>query len=180
VSGINNPSPPVDPDKLAEAIVKGFSHVFNWRSGISAALLASSEYAMLSLIEDAPRAIKFATLVAPLAAFLTIQFETRLRKIHVDLYPTILVLLTAGYFFFGAWVYFAAPYSHVATPDLAAANQKLATAKIPPQDSALSIANIVTPMQKQIDHLGAKLAAAGGAQPQPQPGFRAESGQVGA
>jgi hypothetical protein len=103
MSGLNNPSPPIDPDALARALARALGEVFSWRGAACAALLGLAEAAMWSLVEDAPGAVKFATLVAPLLAFLTIQFEARLRQIHVDLYPGILVGLTVLYLGFGAW-----------------------------------------------------------------------------
>lgn len=95
---------------IAEAISGAIRHVFTWKNAFSAACLAASEYAMLSLIEDAPRSIKLATLIVPLLAFLTIQFEARLRKIHNDVYPIILVLLLVGYVGFGSYIIFLTPY----------------------------------------------------------------------
>jgi hypothetical protein len=113
-SGIS--SPPPSADAIGRAVADALVHVFSWKNAFSAAFLAASEYAMLSLIEDAPRAIKLATFIAPLAAFLTIQFEKRLRAVHVDLYPAVLVFICVSYVALGGYVYFLSPYREAAPP----------------------------------------------------------------
>jgi hypothetical protein len=94
---------------IAAAIASVIGHVFTIKNAICAALLAAAEYALLSLIEEAPRAIKFATLVAPVLMFLAIQFETNIRKLNRDLFPAVLAILFLGYLGFGAYVFFLNP-----------------------------------------------------------------------
>jgi hypothetical protein len=157
VMGVNNPGTPIDYDRLAEAIGRAITHVFTWKNAFSAALLAASEYAMLSLIEDAPRSIKLATLIAPTLAFLAIQFESRIRKLGHDLYPIILALLAGGYVAFGAYVYFETPYS---TPNIATPSTPAPAPAATSDLSAFQIAKFLTPMQAQITTLEQQLAAA--------------------
>jgi len=96
---------------IAAAVASGVTHIFSLKNAVSAALLAAAEYAMLSLIEDAPRAIKFATLVAPVAAFLVIQFEAAIRKLHRDIFPVALAVIFLGYAGFGGYVFLLSPFN---------------------------------------------------------------------
>jgi hypothetical protein len=56
-----------------------------WRSVIRIGLLWGAEYAVLSLIEDAPIALKLATVFCALGALVILELETRLAQVSVQI-----------------------------------------------------------------------------------------------
>jgi hypothetical protein len=103
MGGINNPSPALDADKLAEAITRAQLPLldrpiqFTWRSTIRVGLGVAAEYGMLALIEDAPEAVKVATVLCALAGLGTLEFEARIRKYSRKLFIGLITLVAAIY-----------------------------------------------------------------------------------
>jgi hypothetical protein len=155
-TGIYGPPPP-SAEAIGKAVAAALVHVFSWKNAVSAACLAASEYAMLSLIEDAPRAIKLATFIAPLAAFLTIQFEKRLRAVHVDLYPTTLVLICVGYLAFGGYVYYLSPYQEAGHP-VAQPTTVAEGGNLPPDISVIGLRQRFQDAQTNLSNANGKIA----------------------
>ena len=81
-----------------------------FRNGIRIGLVWATGYALLLLIEDAPRWLKIATTIFPLLALAAMEFEGRIRKIHRRAYPAALTLI--GIIYGGFLVYSVASPHH--------------------------------------------------------------------
>lgn len=77
---------------------------FDLRAVVRIALVWAAEYAMLSLIEDAPETVKVATLVCAVLALVIMQFEAWLRTVRKNAFRN---ALTAVAFVYAGFIAFA-------------------------------------------------------------------------
>lgn len=83
------------------------AEILTFRTLVKAALAVLAEYAVLSLIEDAPLSVKIATALIPALALLVIEFDRRLNAWHTNIVPASLGALVAAYIailILGPWV----------------------------------------------------------------------------
>jgi hypothetical protein len=118
----------------------GAETVFTVRNAIRVGLFWASEYALLSLIEEAPRAVKWATLIGPLAALAVMQWEQKLRSWHRDLVGILLTLLTVGYLAVAAiFGIILAPPEHSPAVDTPQQQNKTTTTLSPASNPATDV-----------------------------------------
>jgi hypothetical protein len=85
----SSPEPEIGPSVISVS--------FDLRAIIRVALVWAAEYAMLSLIEDAPTAIKVATLICAVSALAVMQFEVWVRSISKHSFRNAICGLTVIY-----------------------------------------------------------------------------------
>lgn len=94
---INNPSPQIKPEELTEAFKRALDRPITWRSIVRAGLIWGAEYALLSLIEDAPVVLKVATILCAIGALAALEGEEWLNRRHRHFFKSVTLALVAIY-----------------------------------------------------------------------------------
>jgi hypothetical protein len=81
-----------------------------WISALRLGLFWAGEYALLSLIEDAPVALKAATMICALAAILTLETRNWLNSKRANSFWYVITALSAVYAFFVAYAIYLSVY----------------------------------------------------------------------
>jgi hypothetical protein len=81
----------------------GLDKAITWRDAIEIGLLFGGEYAMLALIENAPKSLQAATMVCAIATLVAMRAEDKIRGFHPRLFRNVLILLGVVYLGFVAY-----------------------------------------------------------------------------
>lgn len=98
-SAIVTPEPPPKPPSVPPALDKPIT----WRTVARLGLGFAAEYALLALIEDAPVAVKIATVLCATGALAALESEDWLNRKRERLFTVVISLLGAIYFCFLAY-----------------------------------------------------------------------------